>query len=123
VQDSQFNFERLMVYQKSLDMCDEAYSLSASFPSSERYNLTSQLQRAAVSVCLNIAEGQGTTDKESNRYAVIAARSVNECIVCITLALRRNYIQTAQSDAMRSRLVEINKMIGGLRKYYERKKQ
>jgi four helix bundle protein len=119
----EFTFEKLIVYQKSLLMCDEAYSITSTFPSSERFNLTDQLQRAAVSVCLNIAEGQGTTDKESNRFAVIAARSVNECVVCVTLALRREYITPAQSDSMRSRLVEINKMISGLRKYYERKKQ
>lgn len=119
----EFTFEKLIVYQKSLLMCDEAYSITSTFPSSERFNLTDQLQRAAVSVCLNIAEGQGTTDKESNRFAVIAARSVNECVVCVTLALRRQYITPAQSDSMRSRLVEINKMISGLRKYYERKKQ
>ncbi len=118
----EFTFEKLIVYQKSLLMCDEAYSITSTFPSSERFNLTDQLQRAAVSVCLNIAEGQGTTDKESNRFAVIAARSVNECVVCVTLALRREYITPAQSDSMRSRLVEINKMISGLRKYYERKK-
>ena len=119
----EFTFEKLIVYQKSLLMCDEAYSITSTFPSSERFNLTDQLQRAAVSVCLNIAEGQGTTDKESNRFAVIAARSVNECVVCVTLAHRRQYITPAQSDSMRSRLVEINKMISGLRKYYERKKQ
>ena len=53
------SYRELQVWQKTMDLVVECYSLAMRFPDSERYGLISQLQRAAVSVPANIAEGQG----------------------------------------------------------------
>src|SRR5207302_733564 len=52
-------YRDLLVWQKGMDFVDRCYELTDRFPRSERFNLCSQLQRAAVSVPANIAEGQG----------------------------------------------------------------
>ncbi len=52
-----FKFERLEIYQSALDYVDRCYTIAGQLPDTERYDLSSQLQRAAVSITLNIAEG------------------------------------------------------------------
>ena len=87
-----FKFEDLQVYQKALDFTDSAYAFTKNFPDTERYALTSQFTRAALSIALNIAEGVGDTNSQFNRFLQIAIGSVKECVVCITIAKRQNYI-------------------------------
>lgn len=62
MEDIKFKFEDLQVYQKALDFVDIAYNITKKFPEIERYGLTSQFIRAAVSIALNIAEGSGDTN-------------------------------------------------------------
>ena len=112
-----FNFEDLRVYQKSLDLVDAVYEESKQFPKEEIYGLTSQFRRATVSISLNIAEGSGGTKKEFLRFLRTASNSLKECVVCITVAQRQNFISNKEHDELRSQLVEISKMISGLKKY------
>src|ERR1051326_726688 len=110
-----FNFEKLIVYQKSLDYLDFAYELSDKFPSHENFRLSDQFKRAALSISLNIADGAGGTKKEFSNYLRISRRSAKECLVCTTVAFRRKYISEAENKESRSRVTEIAKMISGLR--------
>ncbi|MGB5981826.1 MAG: four helix bundle protein [Nonlabens sp.] len=110
-----FNFENLMVYQKSLDFIDEVHAVVDKFPKHELYSLRSQFTRAANSIALNISEGHGDTDRQFNRYLTMAQGSVRECVVCTTLAQRREYIDDKDKDVLRSKLVEIAKMISSLK--------
>jgi four helix bundle protein len=87
-----FNFENLIVYQKSLDYVDFAYQISNKFPSTELFILTSQFLRAAQSISLNIAEGPGESNAQFKRYLNISRGSIRECLVCTTIAGRRKYI-------------------------------
>jgi four helix bundle protein len=111
----QFNFERLKVYQKALDYIDFAYLITDSFPKEEIFGLTSQLRRAACSVALNLGEGSGGTKAEFKNFIRISFRSVNECVVCSTIAQRRNYIKKELEISSRKQLAEIGKMLSGLR--------
>lgn len=108
-----FKFEDLQVYQKALDFVDLAYEISTQFPKLEMYNLTLQFKRAAVSIALNTAEGQGDTNAQFNRFLQIAADSVKECVVCSTIAKRQKYITDKQDYLSRENLVELSKMISG----------
>lgn len=63
-----FNFEKLSVYQKSIALVDEVYSLTEAWPKSETFGITSQFRRAVVSVSLNIAEGSGRTKKDFRHF-------------------------------------------------------
>lgn len=112
-----FKFEDLRVWQKSLDFATEVSILVRNFPSEERYVLTSQFQRAADSVALNIAEGStGQTPKEFKRFLGIALRSAIECVACIHLARRRNLISEEEFSKYYQDLEELIKMLQALRK-------
>jgi len=87
-----FKFEKLIVWQKSLDLSDEVNQLTKTFPKDEIYVLASQIKRAADSVSLNIAEGStGQSNPEFGRFLGIALRSNIEVVSCLYLAQRRGY--------------------------------
>ena len=111
-----FKFEKLLVWQKALDMTDLVHKLSAEFPKSEMFSLTSQITRAADSVSLNIAEGStGQTNAEFKRFLNIALRSNIEVVGCIHLAIRRRLISKEDFNAIYSMCEEILVMINGLK--------
>ena len=112
-----FTFEDLKVYQKTLDFIDHVYIQTKQFPKSEQYQLTSQFQRAALSIALNIAEGQGDSNPQFKRFLQIAKDSVNECVVCSTIGLRQGYLTKENDHFFRTQLMEIGKMLNGLIKY------
>ncbi|RZS92590.1 four helix bundle protein [Aquimarina brevivitae] len=116
MKEIKFNFEDLIVYQRALDYVDFVYKICDSFPSSEKYILANQYLRAANSIPLNIAEGAGASDAQFNRYLQIALNSAKECVVCSTLAMRRDYISSNMDQNARQQLEEICKMITGLQK-------
>jgi four helix bundle protein len=92
MEEVHFNFEELKVYQKALNFTNCAYELTAKFPKTEIYGLTSQFNRAAVSIALNTSEGSGNTDAQFHKYLQIADDSLRECVTCSTIAFRRGYI-------------------------------
>lgn len=110
----QFNFEKLITYQKSLDYVDFAYATSEKFPKNEQFALTDQYRRASVSISLNIGEGSSGTKKEFINFLRISNRSLRECVVCTTIAFRRNYINEEIQEKSRTLLVEIAKLNSGL---------
>ena len=86
-----YKFQKLEVYQLALQHLDLVYLVSKKFPSDERYNLTSQIQRAATSIVLNISEGStGQSDAEQNRFLGLAMRSYLETVACLDIAQRRS---------------------------------
>ena len=96
-----FKFEKLKVWQKSLDLTALVHEVSLKFPKEELYILISQIKRAADSVALNIAEGEGSTGQsnpEFNRFLGIALRSDIEVVGCIFIAQKRNIINKEDFD-------------------------
>jgi four helix bundle protein len=88
-----YKFERLEVWQLSLDYIDVIYTIAGQLPKSEDFNLKSQITRAATSISLNIAEGStGQTDFEQARFLGMALRSLVETIACQHLINRRKYL-------------------------------
>jgi len=117
MKEVRFRFEELQVYQKSLDFVDTVYSITKTFPSDERFRLSSQYIRAAISISLNISEGAGDTNSQFQRFLKIALGSINECVVCSTIAQRQGFITIEQDKETRKKLVEITKMISSLISY------
>jgi four helix bundle protein len=116
-----FDFEKLIVYKKSLDHVDFTYELIKKFPADEKYTLGDQYKRASVSVSLNIAEGSAGTKKEFNNFLRISKRSLRECLVCTTIAFRRKYITEQEDKLSREQISEMSKMCTGLQKYLTKK--
>ena len=89
-----FKFEKLEVWQLALDYIDLIYEIGNQLPQSEKYNLKSQMTRAATSVALNIAEGStGQTDAEQARFLGLAIRSLLETVACQHIISRRKFLQ------------------------------
>jgi four helix bundle protein len=94
-----YKFQRLAVYQLAIEYVDAVYNLSRQLPESERFNLRSQVERAATSIVLNIAEGSTSqSDAEQARFLSLAIRSFLESIACWDLVTRRAYI--AENDLL-----------------------
>jgi four helix bundle protein len=102
IREQQYKFQRLEVYQLALEYSEKLYIITKSFPAEEKYNLTSQLQRAGTSVVLNIAEGStGQSDAEQHRFLGLALRSYLETVACLDIAQKRAYLTTNRLDEIR----------------------
>lgn len=87
-----FKFEKLEVWQMSLEYSDLIYEITEQLPNHERFNLASQVIRAATSISFNIAEGStGQSDAEQNRFLGMTVRSLIETVACQRLIIRRKY--------------------------------
>ncbi len=90
-------FYTIAAWQKADDLVIEIYQFTRRFPNEERYNLTSQMRRAAVSVPANIAEGCGKgTDKDFSRFLQIAMGSACELEYHLLLSRDLSYIARDQ---------------------------
>lgn|SRR5690554_3182040 len=88
-----FKFENLRVWQLAIDLTFAVNNLTKKFPKEEKYVLAQQMQRAADSVALNIAEGStGQTDPEFKRFLGFSIRSAVEVVSCLYIGRRRNII-------------------------------
>jgi len=110
----EFNFEKLITYQKSLVYADFVYDMTEHFPPQEKYSLIDQFRRAAVSISLNLGEGSCGTKKEFINFIRISNRPLRKCVVCTTIANRRKYISEETNEKSRELLVEIAKLNSGL---------
>ena len=112
-----FKFEKLIVWQKAVDLSFTVHNLTRSFPKEELFILTSQIKRASDSVSLNIAEGStGQTNAEFKRFLNIALRSAIEVVGCLHLGKRRNIIAENDFQEIHKNCEEIVVMINGLKK-------
>ena len=114
--------ENLEVWKKSVDFVIEIYRSTATFPSDERFGLTSQIRRAAVSIPANIAEGAArTSEKEFLYFLSIAQGSASEVSTEILIAFRLGYVTEDLHRTLTARLDEIGRMISGLRNHLKSK--
>ena len=112
----QSSFRDLLVWQKAIALCETIYEISRSFPKEEQFALTSQMQRAAVSIASNIAEGTGRSGaREFAQFLSIATGSAAELETHIELALRLSYIDSQAYHSVTERVIEVKKMLVGLR--------
>ncbi|MEH6656603.1 four helix bundle protein [Leeuwenhoekiella marinoflava] len=106
------NFQELKIWQRAMDVAEETYLISADFPKEEKYGLTSQIRRSAVSIPSNIAEGAGrNTDGEFKNSLGIASGSSNELFTQLILSKRLGLIpENQQLSSLLESLVEVQKM-------------
>ena len=120
---SGFRFERILVWQKAMGLTRRIYEFTGSFPDSERFGLSAQLRRAAVSVPSNIAEGSSrATNADFARFVEIAYGSLMESVCQCRLATDLGYLPAAAYDILRDQSDEIARMLSGLRNYLVTKK-
>jgi len=92
-------FRRLAAWEKSFNLAREVYRATETFPRAEVFGLTSQLQRAALSIPLNVAEGygRGQHTKDFARFLAMARGSLYEVETCLLLAKELGYLSRISS--------------------------
>ena len=114
-----FDFEKLLVYQKALDFADQVCAHTERFQRGYGF-LVDQLNRAALSISANIAEGNGRFTKADRRnFFGIARGSTQECVPLLELARRRQLLSVDEHASLKDRLEEIARMLSGLIKGLE----
>ena len=110
-----YQFEKLQVWQKAMQLCEVIYEKSRNFPKEEIYGLTSQFRRAVTSIPLNIAEGYACrTKKEFVKFLTIALRSQYETITILKLVYRLKFISKSDYVVIEEKIAEIGKLLQGL---------
>mgnify|MGYP001617152300 CR=1 FL=1 len=110
-------FKELLVWQKAVDLAVEIYKITKQFPTDERFGLTSQMNRSAVSVPSNIAEGAGrNTDGEFKNFLGIATGSSLELETQLIIANRLNIVNEEDFKQTSKGINEIQNMLFGLKK-------
>ena len=109
------SYRDLAIWQKAIDLSKYLYQTTRCLPDEERYGLTSQIRRAAISVPSNIAEGQARGGKkEFIQFLYIAKGSLAELDTQCVLALEFGYVEREQQQAILMKIEELQKMIFSL---------
>jgi four helix bundle protein len=112
-----FNFEKLDVWQEAIQFADLVYQLTGAFPSDERFGLTNQMRRAAISVSSNIAEGSSRGSRpDFSRFVEIATGSLFEVVSQATVSRRQNLLDQSSYDRIYAAAEKQSRMLSGLRK-------
>ncbi len=118
-----FAFEKLNVYQKAIDFANAACDLTRGFPRGYFF-LADQLNRAALSIAANIAEGNGRfTKPDRKNFFGIARGSVQECVPLLELASRQALLEADRHQQLKADLEEIARMISGLIKGLDKRER
>ena len=116
-----FKFEKLKIWEEAVKFANEIYEITRKFPKTEQFGLTSQLNRAGVSISLNIAEGEGRrSNNDFARFIQIAIGSLNEVVTLLYIALEQKYINKVEFDALYQRCESISKMLHAFRNYLKK---
>lgn len=125
------DFTKLLVWQKAHNITINIYKFTANMPIEEKYGLISQIRRSAVSIESNLAEGAGRdsdfgrstfagnpqiTPSEMARFVDIAMGSSFELRCQILIARDLGYLETSKCEMFESKILEVNRMLGGLLK-------
>jgi len=109
------NFRELIVWQKSIDLVVKIYDITKNFPKEEKFNLISQMQRAATSIPSNISEGAGrNTNAWFKQFLTIAIGSAHELETQIIISKKLGYINEECQELLLADLTGIQKMLYAL---------
>jgi four helix bundle protein len=113
-----FSFEKLEVWVESKDLTSYIYTITNKFPESEKFGLTSQIRRASISICSNIAEGTSRiTNKDKAHFLSISFSSTMEVLNQLILSNELKYISEDEYLICRKRIESITNELNSLRKH------
>jgi four helix bundle protein len=119
---SLLHYRELIAWKKSMTLVQKVYALSSGFSKDERYGLTSQIRRAAISVPSNIAEGQGRdSTREFIRHLSIAYGSLMEVETRVLIGQELGYLERESVSHFLKESAETGRVINGLMRSLRRK--
>lgn len=111
-----YAFEKLQVWHDSRNLVKNIYGVTEQIPATEKYGLTSQMRRAAVSVVSNIAEGTGrTSPKDQAHFYQLAYSSIIELLNQLIISKDLCYIKESELDTVREEIEMISNKLNALR--------
>lgn len=116
------HYKELLVWQKAVDLSETVYRVAAKFPKSQQYSLVQQLERSAISVASNIAEGASRQSTKEFMYFVgISIGSLAELETQLIIAQRLGFVEKKALEETMLTIDEIGKMLYGLLKKLKEK--
>jgi len=113
-----YRFEKLEVWIEAKELSKMIYTITKKFPNDEKFGLTSQLKRASISICSNIAEGSARkTNKEKAYFTTMAFSSAVEVLNQIIIAHELKLINSEEYNAIRQNIESITNKLNVLRNY------
>ncbi len=111
------SFEKLHVWQDAIDLVESIYKVTNHFPSSETYNIVSQMRRCSISIASNIAEGTSRiTNKDKAHFSTVAFSSTMELLCQLIISKRLNYITEETYITIRQQITKVSNKINALKK-------
>ena len=111
------NFKNLNIWKLAIELANDIYIVTDSFPKNEEFGLKSQLRRCAVSVASNIAEGSSrSSNKDFNRFLEIGLGSLYELQTQIIISANRSYFDLPKLENIENKITELQRMISGFQK-------
>jgi len=105
------SYRELIVWQKGIELAKSVYCLTRAFPEEERYALSDQMRRAAVSISSNIAEGHARQHtKEFRQFLSVSLGSLAELDTQLVIASELGYVRTKETKDVVDRITELQKM-------------
>jgi len=117
MENTKFKFEKLIIWQKAMDLGEAINTIAETYPTKERYNLSSQTCRAADSIALNISEGSILqSGPEQRKFLGYSIRSLAELVTCLHKSIRRKYINEAEFEKLYKESFHLMNMMIAYRK-------
>jgi four helix bundle protein len=112
-----FNYEKLETWQEAIAFAGMIYTVTKRFPADERFGLTNQMRRAAVSISSNIAEGSSRSSRnEFARFVEIATGSIFEVVSQAFIAKEQGFLSESDFKQIYDSSEKLGKMLSGLRR-------
>ena len=109
------SYRDLIAWQKAMSLAESVYAVSSQFPTDERYGMTAQIRRCAVSIASNIAEGHGRlTTKDWQHFLSQARGSANELETQLLLSIRLRLAPQGSLERVLTDAEEVDRVINGL---------
>jgi four helix bundle protein len=111
-----FRFEKLDAWQMAIELAERVYKVTSQFPDNERFGLTSQMRRSAVSISSNIAEGSGrSSDADFARFLEIAYGSLMEIVSQSAIAKVQGFLKHGEHEELYEAAERLARVLSGLR--------
>lgn len=104
------NYKNFKIWSLGIEIVDDVFKITETFPVEEKFGLISQLNRSSVSIPSNIAEGSSRTDKSFSHFIDVALGSSFELETQLIIANKRNYITNEQLKTFEDKIAEFQKM-------------
>lgn len=117
-----YSFEKLTVWIEAKDFTKQIYLITETFPDSEKFGITSQLRKACISICSNLAEGSARkTNKDKAHFTTMAFSSAVEVLNQLIIAKELDFITDDRYLKSRTYLESITNKLNALRKHQNSK--